>query len=38
MAISDRDALEADMTPEDISKATAMARECIKSEYKKCGY
>ena len=26
------------MTPEDISKATAMARECMKSDYKKCGY
>ena len=26
------------MTPEDISKATAMARECMASDYKKCGY
>jgi uncharacterized protein len=25
------------MTPEDISKATAMARKCMKSNYKKCG-
>jgi hypothetical protein len=31
-----RDGLEDSMTPEDISKATAMARECMKSEYKKC--
>jgi uncharacterized protein len=33
-----RDELEVELTPEDITKATAMARECIKSEYKKCGY
>ena len=26
------------MTTEDISKATAMARECMASGYKKCGY
>ena len=26
------------MTAEDISKATAMARECMSSNYKKCGY
>jgi len=26
------------MTPEDISKAQAMARECINSGYTKCGY
>ena len=26
------------MTPEDISKAQAMARECMSSDYKKCGY
>ena len=32
------DVLEADMTPEDISKATAMARECMNSDYKKCRY
>ena len=35
---NDRDALEADMTLEDISKATAMARKCMNSDYKKCGY
>ena len=33
-----RDGLEAKMTAEDISKATAMARECMASGYKKCGY
>ena len=33
-----RDKREGLMTPSDISKATAMARECMKSEYKKCGY
>ena len=33
-----RDRLEDSMTPEDISKATAMARECMNSDYKKCGY
>jgi hypothetical protein len=26
------------MTASDISKATAMARECMASGYKKCGY
>ena len=26
------------MTPADISKAQAMARECMNSGYKKCGY
>ena len=26
------------MTASDISKATAMARECMSSGYKKCGY
>ena len=33
-----RDAIAKNMTPEDISKATAMARECMASNYKKCGY
>tara|TARA_R110002153_G_scaffold8523_1_gene36544 strand:+ start:160 stop:651 length:492 start_codon:yes stop_codon:yes gene_type:complete len=33
-----REALKAYMTTEDISKATAMARECMASDYKKCGY
>lgn len=32
-----RDEVEAKMSAEDISKATAMARKCIKSNYKKCG-
>ena len=26
------------MTPEDLSKAQAMARECMSSKYKECGY
>ena len=26
------------MTPNAIEKATAMASECMKSDYKKCGY
>ena len=33
-----RDEDAAQMTPEDISKATAMARECMNSNYKNCGY
>ena len=33
----DRDKVSALMSAEDISKATAMARECMKSNYKKCG-
>ena len=33
-----RDKLAGLMTTEDISKATAMARECMNSGYKKCGY
>ena len=33
-----RDIIETRLTPEDISKATAMARECMASDYKKCGY
>ena len=33
-----RDEDEANMSSKDISKATAMARECMKSDYKKCGY
>ena len=32
-----RDDLEAKMTAEDISKAQAMASECMSSGYKKCG-
>ena len=33
-----RDALAEQMTSEDISKAQAMARECMNSNYKECGY
>jgi uncharacterized protein len=33
-----RDELESKMTAADISKATNMARECMNSNYEKCGY
>ena len=33
-----RDKIEGQMTQADVSKAQAMARECINSGYKKCGY
>ena len=33
-----RDKVGSLMTASDISEATSMARECMKSEYKKCGY
>tara|TARA_B110001450_G_C17413949_1_gene396972 strand:- start:485 stop:685 length:201 start_codon:yes stop_codon:yes gene_type:complete len=33
-----RNRLEGKMTPEDISKAVAMAKVCMNSNYKKCGY
>ena len=33
-----RDKLAGLMTPNAIEKATAMARECMASDYKKCGY
>ena len=33
-----RDIIAKQMTSEDISKAQAMARECIGSNYQKCGY
>lgn len=33
-----RDELAALMTASEITKATAMARECMKSDYTKCGY
>ena len=33
-----RDELAGLMTPADISKAQTMARECMESDYKKCGY
>jgi len=26
------------MTPKEVSKAQTMARECVESDYKKCGY
>ena len=32
-----RDRLEALMTADAIEKATAMAKECMKNDYKKCG-
>ena len=37
-ASQDRDRLSKKMSPEDISKAQEMARECMKTNYKKCGY
>jgi uncharacterized protein len=33
-----RDEIAKNITTSDISKATAMARECMASDYKKCGY
>ena len=33
-----RDELTNNMTPVDISKAQAMARKCMSSDYKECGY
>ena len=33
-----RDKLETSMTPDAIEKATAMAKECMASDYKKCEY
>ena len=33
-----RDALAKEMTPEAIQEAQAMARECMNSNYKECGY
>ena len=33
-----RDIVAENMTPADIAKAQAMARECMSSDYKKCGY
>ena len=40
MAAYDRDKIAKQMTPADISKAQAMAmaRECMNSDYTKCGY
>jgi len=35
---TNRDSLSKQMTPSDISKAQAMARECMSSGYKKCGH
>ena len=37
-ASQDRDRLSKKMSPEDISKAQEMARECMTTNYKKCGY
>ncbi|MDB4245627.1 hypothetical protein N9832_04825 [Amylibacter sp.] len=33
-----RNDVELSMTQSDISRATNMARECMASDYKKCGY
>ena len=33
-----REVIAKEMTPEDISKAEAMARACFNSNYEKCGY
>jgi len=38
IARKNRDRLAEEMTPADISKAQAMARECMNSGYAKCGY
>ena len=35
---TNRDIIAKEMTSEDISEAQAMARECMNSNYKKCGY
>ena len=35
---TNRDTIAKEMTPADISKAQAMAIECMNSDYKKCGY
>ncbi len=37
-ASKNRDIIAAKMTTEDISKAQSMARECMESNYKNCGY
>ena len=37
-AVTFRKDIETAMTSEDISKAQAMARKCMNSNYKKCGY
>ncbi len=36
--VENRDNIAKKMTSEDISKAQVMARECMSSNYKKCGY
>ena len=35
---TNRDKIAKEMTSEDISKAQAMARKCMESNYKECGY
>ena len=35
---NNRDSLAKKMTSEDISKAQAMAKVCMNSNYEKCGY
>lgn len=37
-AISNRDFIEGEMTPEDIAKAERLARECVEKNYKGCGF
>jgi TPR repeat protein len=37
-AREERDSIAKSMAPEDISNAQAMARKCMKSNYKECGY
>ena len=37
-AAKNREEIAKTMTPEDISKAQAMARVCMNSNYEKCGY
>ena len=35
---NNRDRIAKYMTPQDISKAQAMAKECMSNDYKNCGY
>ena len=38
LGAKNRDIVAERMTPEDISKAQALARECMSSDYQNCGY
>ncbi len=38
LGAENREIVAKEMTSEDISKATALARECMSSNYQKCGY